>query len=127
MASNGGSIHARGRAAAAVGSEVGCASATLEAEQASVSLPYWEADLSRRAVLVWQVARLWSQPSVVLSVCNFRSTNDGVLRFLYKFAEGGRKAAGLGGFEASNDKLKNIDASNVVDGHWHCHGNVELV
>jgi hypothetical protein len=61
------------------------------------------------------------------AVYNYYSSNDNVLKFLYSAAEAGQKAAGLRGFEASADRLKNANVSDVVAGHSDYQGHVDLL
>ena len=61
------------------------------------------------------------------AVYNYHSTNDKVLKYLYGFAMGGQKAAGLIGFTPSPLKLKNIDVSAQVERHSDYYTNVKLL
>ena len=60
------------------------------------------------------------------AVYNYHSGNDSVLKYLYAAAQGGQTAAGSSGFTASGDKLKNINVSDVVNGHSEYHNAVGL-
>ena len=51
------------------------------------------------------------------TVYNYHSTNDNVLKHLYRVAMGGQKAAGLIGFTPIPPKLENIDVSAEVKRH----------
>lgn len=51
------------------------------------------------------------------TIYNYHSANDNVLKYLYAFAMGGQKAAGLVGFRPTPPKLENVDVSDCVDGH----------
>jgi pimeloyl-ACP methyl ester carboxylesterase len=61
------------------------------------------------------------------AVYNYHSTNDNVLKYLYKSAQAGQSAAGRKGFERTNDRLKNVDVSAAVKGHSDYHANVTLL
>lgn len=60
-------------------------------------------------------------------VYNYHSTNDGVLRYVYKAVQGGQAAAGFEGFVPSPPKVRNIDVSDSVKGHSDYHTEVELI
>lgn len=60
------------------------------------------------------------------AVYNYHSTNDRVLKFIYRIAQGGQTAAGLRGFTPTVDRLYNLDASHLVDGHSGYFGSVAL-
>ena len=51
------------------------------------------------------------------TIRNYYSTNDKVLRSLYRIAEGGTKAIGCEGIPTSSRKVKNVDVSRVVRTH----------
>lgn len=59
-------------------------------------------------------------------VYGYHSTNDNVLKYVYKTAELGETAAGLVGFSPVSGKLQNIDVSNLVNSHSEYQGNVQL-
>lgn len=50
-------------------------------------------------------------------IWNYWSTNDKVLRYLYRFGEGGTKAIGCEGIPATSGKVKNVDVSRLVRSH----------
>lgn len=50
-------------------------------------------------------------------VFNYHSTNDSVLKYLYKTVQAGQTAAGLTGFLPVVPKLHNVDVSDLVNGH----------
>lgn len=61
----------------------------------------------------------WSSLSGAVdnAVYAYHSENDGVLKWVYRFAQGGQKAAGLSGFAPTNAKLQNVDVTAEVGGH----------
>ena len=59
-------------------------------------------------------------------VYNYYSSNDGVLKYVYKVAQGGETAAGLAGFTPVSTKLRNVDVSHQVKGHSDYLDNVQL-
>lgn len=50
-------------------------------------------------------------------VWNYRSTNDKVLKYVYRTAQGGQFAAGVVGFRTSFPKISDIDVSRTVASH----------
>jgi len=50
-------------------------------------------------------------------VHNYHSGNDFVLKYLYRFAQGGGQAGGLAGFKTRRPKIKNHDVSRKVPSH----------
>jgi len=60
------------------------------------------------------------------AIYNYHSANDNVLKYLYRFAQGGQQAAGFIGFTPSNSKLKNIDVSAQVERHSDYYTKVTL-
>lgn len=60
------------------------------------------------------------------AVYNYYSENDNVLKYLYTAAQGGQTAAGFSGFATADDKVKNINVSDVVKGHSEYHSTVSL-
>ncbi|ARU51098.1 hypothetical protein CBR64_05925 [Cellulosimicrobium cellulans] len=61
------------------------------------------------------------------AVYGYHSTNDAVLKYVYKVAQAGQSAAGLGGFTPASHKLVNVDVSDRVSTHFEYQGNVQLV
>jgi hypothetical protein len=61
------------------------------------------------------------------AVYNYHSTNDRVLKFVYKFATAGQSAAGFKGFTPPTGKLQNIDVTAQVAGHSDYHTGVKLL
>lgn len=59
-------------------------------------------------------------------VYGYHSSNDSVLKFIYKTAQGGETAAGLIGFTPASSKLRNIDVSDQVKSHFEYQENVQL-
>lgn len=51
------------------------------------------------------------------TIWNYWSTNDKVLRFLYRTGEGGRKAIGCEGIPSKSKKVKNVNVSRQVSAH----------
>lgn len=60
-------------------------------------------------------------------VYGYHSTNDSVLKFIYKAAQAGEAAAGLVGFTPVSSKLQNIDVSDRVKTHFEYQDNLRLV
>jgi hypothetical protein len=60
------------------------------------------------------------------AVYGYHSTNDNVLRLLYKAAQAGQTAAGLTGFTPASTKLVNVDVSEHVKTHFEYQDNVQL-
>ncbi len=56
----------------------------------------------------------------------YHSTNDNVLKYVYKTAQAGETAAGLVGFSPVATKLQNIDVSADVKTHFDYLDNVQL-
>lgn len=61
------------------------------------------------------------------AVYGYHSTNDKVLRFLYKTVQAGQSAAGLTGFTPVSSKLVNVDVSDSVMNHSEYQVNVQLL
>lgn len=59
-------------------------------------------------------------------VYGYHSTNDGVLKFIYKTAQAGETAAGLVGFSPHSSKLQNINVSDHVMTHFEYQEKVQL-
>lgn len=59
-------------------------------------------------------------------VYGYHSTNDSVLKFVYKTAQAGETAAGLVGFTPASSKLHNVDVSDQVKTHFEYQENVQL-
>lgn len=59
-------------------------------------------------------------------VYNYYSTNDKVLKFVYKTAQAGETAAGLIGFSPASSKLQNVDVSERVRTHFDYQNEVQL-
>ena len=57
------------------------------------------------------------EPAVAGTIHNYYSTNDKVLRALYRAAEGGTKAIGCEGIPLNSPKVKNVNVSGVVRAH----------
>ncbi len=55
--------------------------------------------------------------SVADRVWNYHSSNDQVLRKIYRVAQGGQKAAGVVGIKSTLRNIKNVDLSKSVLGH----------
>lgn len=60
-------------------------------------------------------------------VYGYHSSNDNVLKFVYKTAQAGETAAGLTGFTPASSKLRNVDVSDKVKTHFDYQENVQLV
>ena len=61
------------------------------------------------------------------AIYNYHSTNDKVLRFLYRVAQGGQPAAGLNGFVSQAPEVRNIDVSAQVKDHGDYISKVDLL
>lgn len=59
-------------------------------------------------------------------VYGYHSTNDSVLKFVYKTAQGGETAAGLVGFTPVSSKLQNVDVSDCVKSHFEYQDKVQF-
>lgn len=59
-------------------------------------------------------------------VYGYHSTNDHVLKFVYKTAQAGETAAGLVGFTPVSTKLQNVDVSDGVKTHFEYQDNIQL-
>ncbi len=59
-------------------------------------------------------------------VYGYHSSTDNVLKYVYKSAQGGETAAGLGGFIPDSSKLQNVDVSADVKTHFDYQDNVRL-
>ncbi len=60
------------------------------------------------------------------AVYGYHSTNDAVLKYVYRVAQAGQSAAGLTGFSPASHKLVNVDVSDQVSTHFEYQGNVQL-
>lgn len=60
-------------------------------------------------------------------VYGYHSSNDSVLKYVYKTAQAGETAAGLVGFSPVSSKLQNIDVSDRVKTHFEYQDNLRLV
>lgn len=60
------------------------------------------------------------------AVYGYHSTNDNVLKYVYRTVQGGQAAAGCEGFKPASSKLINIDVSAGVKTHFDYQGNVQL-
>ena len=65
--------------------------------------------------------------SVTASVHNYHSTNDAVLKYLYRAAQGGSTAVGLNGFNTGYASIVDHDVSNIVKGHSQYFDKCRLV
>jgi len=61
------------------------------------------------------------------AVYGYHSTNDNILRFVYRTAQAGQAAAGLAGFAPVSTKLVNVDVSDRVKTHFDYQQNIELL
>ena len=70
----------------------------------------------------------WSNLTAAVddAVYAYHSENDGVLKWVYRVAQGGQTAAGLSGFTPANEKLQNIDVTDEVGGHSAYFASVAL-
>lgn len=59
-------------------------------------------------------------------VYNYHSSNDNVLKVVYRAVQAGQAAAGLAGFTPASSKLQNVDVSDRVKTHFDYQRNVEL-
>lgn len=60
------------------------------------------------------------------AVYGYHSSNDKVLKLIYKTVQGGQSAAGCVGFEPASTKLVNVDVSSDVPTHVDYQDNVRL-
>lgn len=60
------------------------------------------------------------------AVYGYHSTNDTVLKYVYRVAQAGQTAAGLTGFSPASHKLVNVDVSDQVSTHFEYQSNVQL-
>lgn len=60
------------------------------------------------------------------AVYGYHSTNDNILKLVYKTAQAGQTAAGVAGFTPVSGKLVNVDVSDCVINHGDYQGNVQL-
>jgi hypothetical protein len=60
------------------------------------------------------------------AVYGYHSTNDKVLKMVYKTVQGGQAAAGCVGFAPASTKLVNVDVSDSVKTHFEYQENVQL-
>ncbi|MGB3772332.1 MAG: DUF726 domain-containing protein [Rhodococcus sp. (in: high G+C Gram-positive bacteria)] len=65
--------------------------------------------------------------AVTGTVHNYHSSNDGVLKYLYKTAQGGQTAVGFGGFRTDFARIHDHDVSTRVSGHSMYLKNVQLI
>lgn len=61
------------------------------------------------------------------AVYGYHSSNDNVLKFVYKMVQAGQPAAGCVGFRPASGKLVNVDVSADVLSHFDYQDNVQLV
>lgn len=64
--------------------------------------------------------------SVINTVHNYYSENDGVLKFAFTAANAGSIAVGARGFSTKFDKIKDHNVTSKVDGHSEYFSNVRL-
>lgn len=57
---------------------------------------------------------------------NYHSTNDAVLKYLYRAAEGGQMAAGLSGFTPTSNRVRNVNVTAEVKKHTEYFQHVVL-
>lgn len=60
------------------------------------------------------------------SVFGYHSSNDNVLKIVYRTAQAGETAAGLVGFRPATSKLQNVDVSDLVRTHFEYQDNVRF-
>ena len=60
------------------------------------------------------------------AVYNYFSTNDRVLKYIYRTVQAGQAAAGCAGFTPETSRVRNIDVSETVSTHSDYHSNVTL-
>ena len=60
-------------------------------------------------------------------VYNYHSTNDSILKFVYRTAQVGESAAGLVGFSPEATKLQNVNVSDQVKTHFDYQQNTHLL
>lgn len=60
-------------------------------------------------------------------VYGYHSTNDAILKYVYRTAQVGETAAGLVGFAPVSSKLQNVDVSDRVKTHFEYQDNLRLV
>lgn len=65
--------------------------------------------------------------SVEEAVYGYHSTNDSVLKYVFKVAQAGQNAAGLAGFSPASHKLVNVDVSDHVASHFEYQSRVQLL
>lgn len=70
----------------------------------------------------------WGRLTAVVdeAVYGYYSTDDNVLKYVYKVAQVGEKAAGLIGFHPESSKLRNIEVTGTVKSHFGYQDNVRL-
>jgi len=61
------------------------------------------------------------------AVYGYHSTNDAVLKYVYRVAQAGQNPAGLSGFSPADHKLVNVDVSDRVATHFDYQSSVQLV
>lgn len=59
-------------------------------------------------------------------VYGYHSTNDNILKVVYRTAQAGESAAGLRGFTPVSSKLQNVDVTDGVKTHFEYQDNVRL-
>lgn len=59
-------------------------------------------------------------------VYNYHSANDNVLKHVYSLVQAGEKAAGMTGFIPRNNKIENVDVTDLVHGHSEYHSKINL-
>lgn len=71
----------------------------------------------------------WDALTAAVDDCvyGYHSSNDTVLKYLYRTAQAGENAAGYTGFSPVSGKLRNIDVSDHVASHFEYQNNVQLI
>jgi hypothetical protein len=59
-------------------------------------------------------------------VYGYHSTNDNILKLIYRTAQAGQKAAGWAGFTPVSSKLVNVDVTDQVKTHFEYQSNIQL-
>lgn len=73
-----------------------------------------------------KVDRRLLSKAVTGAVHNYHSSNDGVLKYAYKTAQGGQTAVGFAGFRTELARIHDHDVSAIVAGHSQYLQSVEL-
>ncbi len=60
------------------------------------------------------------------AVYNYHSRNDSVLKYIYRTAQAGQAAGGLGGLTPLTAGIHNVDVTDRVKSHFDYHANVTL-